>query len=292
MKRQSQGGFTLIELVIVIALTFIVVGMMALFITGPVETFFSQSRRAVMNDGVDGVWRSMSRDVRNALPNSIRRVNVAGVEALEMLAVLDSARYRPQIVPTVPNNELYFNVGDQQFATAGAFQNAAVGFDRTDVYLAIDNRGVAGGDAYAFNNVMTPMGTRIQLNASALAGEVQVQLGAAMTFAPGPGSPTRRMYLVSGPVTYLCNPVAGTVVRYSGYTIAAAQAARASNGALVGAGAAVTPIAAGITACNFAVSATPVLASDPIPVVTIRLTATQQTESVSMMYQAHSENPQ
>ena len=291
MQTRSRG-FTLIELVIAITLTFIVVGMMALFVTAPIEAFFAQTRRAELNDSVDGVWRSLARDVRNALPNSVRRINVAGVEALEMLEVVDSARYRPQRVATVPNDELYFNVGDQLFATAGRFQNAAPGFDRTDWYLAIDNRGIAGGDAYAFNNVMTPPGTRIRVNASAIAGADQVQFDAPVVFAPGPGSPTRRMHLVAGPVTYLCNPAARTVVRYNGYIIAAGQAARASHGALVGAGAVVTPIAADITACTFSVSATPVLATDPIPVVTIRLTASQQNESVNLMYQAHSEQLQ
>lgn len=289
--RTQVRGYTLIELVVVITLSFVVIGMLASFITGPIETFFAQTRRAEMNDAVDGVWRSMSRDVRSALPNSLRRINVAGVEALELLAVVDSARYRPQVAATVPDNELYFNVGDQVFGTAGRFQNAAVGFDRVDRYLAINNRGLPGGDAYAFNNVMTPQGTRIQVEASGLPNDDRVRLGAAMTFAPGPGSPTRRMYLVSGPVTYLCNPAARTVVRYSGYTIAAAQAARASHAALVGAGAVVTPVANDITGCAFAVSATPVLPTDPIPVATIRLTATQQNESITLVYQAHSENP-
>jgi MSHA biogenesis protein MshO len=278
-------GFTLIETVIAIAITFIVVGIMALFVTGPVDAFFAQSRRAALNDAVDGVWRHMSRDIRAALPNSIRRINVGGVEALEMLEALDSARYRPQLlVGSVPNDELYFDVGDQFFATAGRFRTIGPGFDRADRHIAINNLGVPGFDAYAFNNVMTPP-QRIRLQASGIAGEDRVLLDALMTFSPGPGSPTRRMYLVSGPITYLCNPVAGTIIRYSGYAIDAAQANRASHAALVGAGAIGTPVASDISACTFRVT------PGATPVATIQLSASRQNEVVTTLYQAHSENP-
>jgi len=61
------------------------------------------------------------------------------------------------------------------------------------------------------------------------------------------------VYLVSGPVSYLCDPTAGTLTRYSGYAIASAQPT--SGAALTAAGASAALVAAGISSCSFTYSA-------------------------------------
>ena len=64
-------------------------------------------------------------------------------------------------------------------------------------------------------------------------------------------SPRHLIYLVSGPVTYLCDEGQGTLRRYENYAIAANHAARDAPGDFPGAG---ELIARGLTTCNFAVS--------------------------------------
>jgi MSHA biogenesis protein MshO len=67
------------------------------------------------------------------------------------------------------------------------------------------------------------------------------------------GSPEKRVYLVSGPVSYLCDTSAGTLTRYSGYTISSTQPASAA--ALSSAGAASALVAANVASCSFTYSA-------------------------------------
>ena len=71
--------------------------------------------------------------------------------------------------------------------------------------------------------MITPAGTTIDIAADGATGEDRVTLTPAFRFAYA--SPTQRVFLVDGPVTYLCDTVAGTLLRYRGYTVAANQAA-------------------------------------------------------------------
>jgi MSHA biogenesis protein MshO len=64
------------------------------------------------------------------------------------------------------------------------------------------------------------------------------------------GSPARRVYLVSGPVTYLCDGTGRTLKRYSGYTIQATQPL--TDAALMAAGATRSLIANDLENCAFA----------------------------------------
>jgi len=74
MRTQTQQGFTLVELVITIVISTIVVSFVSLFISGPVMGFADQTRRARLVDAADAALRRIGRDVRRALPNSVRAV--------------------------------------------------------------------------------------------------------------------------------------------------------------------------------------------------------------------------
>ncbi len=72
---------TLIEMVIVIAITAIIASAVAVFISRPVEGYADAARRAEMTDIADTALRRMTRDLRTALSNSIRTTTVSGVFA-------------------------------------------------------------------------------------------------------------------------------------------------------------------------------------------------------------------
>jgi MSHA biogenesis protein MshO len=118
-------------------------------------------------------------------------------------------------------------------------------------YLSIYNVGVAGADAYAMSNVITPAGTTITISAGSSANENLVSVNPAFKFSLG--SPGKRVYLVSGPVTYLCDTGSGTLMRYSGYSILSSQTTSAA--ALIGAGATAAIVSADVAACQFTYSA-------------------------------------
>jgi MSHA biogenesis protein MshO len=86
-------GFTLVELVMVIALSGMVVVMISTVLARPLEGFVAQSRRAVLVDQASGALQRIARDVRLAVPNSLR-VSADG-KALELLLIHSAARYRP-----------------------------------------------------------------------------------------------------------------------------------------------------------------------------------------------------
>src|SRR5437763_16769361 len=93
-RSARQRGVTLIELIIVIAITAIIAGGVAVFISRPFESYVDTARRAELTDIADTALRRITRDVRTALPNSIRITTALGVTYLEYLQTNGGARYR------------------------------------------------------------------------------------------------------------------------------------------------------------------------------------------------------
>ncbi|NNL54077.1 MAG: type II secretion system protein, partial [Woeseia sp.] len=85
MNIHNARAFTLVELVITIALSTIVIAFMAVFISGPVASYTDQSRRAELVDLAENSLRRIARDIRRALPNSVRLSLSGSVVALELL---------------------------------------------------------------------------------------------------------------------------------------------------------------------------------------------------------------
>ncbi len=252
LRRQVRGpqGFTLIELVITIAVGSVVVAFMALFIVMPMNAYSAQSRRATLVDAADSSLRFMARDLRSALPNSVRVSGSGTVTALELLATIDGARYQDGGPVSNPALVLDFTAADGAFSTTVPFTQLSLPWSSSSAYLSIYNVGVPGANAYQMSNVITPAGTTISIAAGATANQNLVTLSPAFQFAYG--SSGKRVYLVSGPVSYLCDTGAGTLTRYAGYTISATQPTSAAT--LAAAGATSALVASGVASCQFTFS--------------------------------------
>jgi MSHA biogenesis protein MshO len=124
--------------------------------------------------------------------------------------------------------------------------------------------------------VITPAGTTITISAGAAANQNLVTLAPAFQFSFG--SPEKRVYLVSGPVSYLCDTSAGTLTRYSGYAIRSAEPIAAA--AFSGAGTTSALVASNVTSCNFAY--TPGTAQRNA-LTTLEIQITQSGESVQLV---------
>jgi len=281
----NARGFTLVELVVTIALASIVVAFAAMFIITPVKSYQAQSRRAELVDSADALLRLVGRDVRAALPNSVRIVDNGSTVALEMLNTIDAVRYRDSGATADPTQELDLASPDGSFASMSQFDGITRPFSTTQHYLSIYNVGVPGADAYSLTNVITPAGTTITIDSSVTPNEDVVTLSPAFRFAYG--SPGKRVYLVSGPVTYLCDENAGTVRRYSAYSIAANQTNRDSAGELLGAGATVATIAKDVAACQFDYAPG---TAQRAGLVTLRVSIVRDGETISLLNQVHVEN--
>jgi len=285
MNRTGSSGFTLVELVITIALSTIVVGFMAIFISGPVESYTDQSRRAALVDLAENSLRRIARDIHRALPNSVRLNLSGGVIALELLTTVDGARYRDRPPPGDPSKRLQFSAPDDAFNSVGRFPNITRPFSSNNHYLSIYNVGVPGANAYELSNVITPPGTQIDIDADATPGEDNVRLSPAFKFSFA--SPGQRMFLVDGPATYLCDSAAGTLMRYSGYTIASNQADRNSDAELLAAGADATLVANRVSSCSMTYAPG---TSQRAGLVSIALAVTDTGETVSLLHQVHVDN--
>jgi MSHA biogenesis protein MshO len=274
-------GFTLIELVITIAVGSVVVAFMAMFIVTPMTIYTSQTRRAMLVDAADSALRFIGRDLRAALPNSVRVSASGSVVALELLATADGARYQDSGSNPALALDLTAAAGDGAFATTVPFTQLPLPLPWTsNTYrLSIYNVGVPGADAYeAASKVITPAGTTITISAGATANQNLVTLSSPFQFAFG--SPGQRVFLVSGPVSYLCDKTAATLTRYSGYLIASAQPASAA--ALTAAGASAALVTGNVADCQFVLSAGTAQRNG---LATLTLQIAQSGESVQLLHQ-------
>lgn len=208
-----QRGFSLIEMIIVIAITGIVGSMVALFLRVPLESYVAQDRRARLTDTADTALRRMARDIRLALPNSVRVTTAGSVVYLEFLGTRSGGRYRAQGDGSLGNDNLDFTVaaGDDSFDVLGP------GIDmRAGDSIAVYNLGIDGADAWKGETLATYTG-----------GAATNVTNIPIAFKPTPpfplASPGNRFQVVEGPVSYVCDPGAGTLTRFWGYAIAPNQ---------------------------------------------------------------------
>jgi len=279
MSHASQRGFTLIELVITIVVGSVVVAFMAMFIIIPMNAYSAQTRRAQLVDDADSALRFMGRDIRSSLPNSVRVTSSGSVWAIEFLATMDGARYVDGGPLTNAALALDFTQKDGAFSTSVPFTQLSLPWSSSSAYLSIYNVGVPGANAYEMANVITPSGTTITVSAGSTANQNLVTLSPAFQFAYG--SPGKRVYLVSGPVSYLCDTSAGTLTRYSGYSISSTQPA--SAGTLTSNGATASLVAGDVgSLCQFTYS---VGTAQRNALITLTLQLAQSSESVQLLYE-------
>lgn len=228
MMRRTQYGFTLVEMIMVIVITGIIGGIVAVFLRAPIQQYMDVSRRADMADIADTAVRRVGRDLRLALPNSVRVTN--GGAYLEYLETIGGGRYNTATTP--PD---CMNAGScTGLTTTGNLVNVAntlldgtviPATARLVVYNQYNNSGLncsaTNPSVYcAAGSGGAPVITSVANGAPATEDQITF---AAFTFFPAGGSPQNRFQIVSQPVTYVCAPAAGgvggTLTRYWGYAI-------------------------------------------------------------------------
>lgn len=264
LKTMKQSGFTLLEAIMVIAITGIVAGMVAIFIRAPVDGYIDTVNRAELTDEADTALRRMARDIRLALPNSIR-VNNTG-DFVEFLLTSTGGRYL-DVQDNPPGDFLSFTDGsDVTFAYVGAALPIAVG---NEIVVFNLGQGMTPADAYAGGNraqVTAVNGNTVTMANNPFAGNDVLQ------------SPGRRFQVVATPVSYGC--VGGQLRRYWGYAITAAQAVPPVGGRNA-------MLAGGVAACAFSYQAG---GHEPYQLVGLRLDLARNGETVALFHQVHVSN--
>jgi MSHA biogenesis protein MshO len=286
MRHAEGRGFTLVELIITVALLAIISAVAAVFIVGPVQAYFATQGRAELTDVADTALRRLARDVRSALPNSVRTTVSGGVTYLELLATRTGGRYRaePDDGTSAGEDPLDFAAADSVFDTIGRLSTAAGQTVAAGDLVVIHNLGISGASAYSGDN--TGVVQTFAANGGGAGNEDRITLNPAKLFPLE--SPGRRFQVVSGPVTYECAPGAavngdgtGQLRRVSGYAINAAQPTGAYGGAPV------RVLANFVTACSLEYTLLPLQARG---LVAIRLELTRAGETIFIYQEAHVSN--
>lgn len=259
-----EAGFTLVELVVVIAVTAIIAAVVAVFIQAPVEGYFDAAQRAELTDTADTALRRMGRDLRLALPNSVR----VGGTSVEFLETRTGGRYRTAgDGGATPVNGLDFTTTDTSFDVLGSLSHTPQVNDLVVIY----NLGVEGADAWAGDNsasITGVSGSTISVTAKKFPFE----------------SPGNRFHVVSGPVSYICASVGtdangngtGTLRRYSGYAVSGLPTS--GTNAL---------LADKVSACAFVYAQG---VTERSGLVTLQLQVSKAGESVSLYHEVHVPN--
>lgn len=298
MRRRHtlrHAGFTLIEIIIAMVITGIVAGIVAVFIARPVEGYVDSVRRAELTDAADVALRRMSRDIRLALPNSLRirdtastGVCAAGTCYIEFIMTSAGGRYRDPADGSTAGNFLSFtDTADTSFDVLGTMPaNPPIALND---YLVIYNLGPGYEPANAYRRDeaqcdATPAAPGCNIaQVTGIAGNTLTLDANPFAYQTPPlPSPSSRFQVVPGTVravTYACPIAAGNLTRFWNYGFNAVQPTAFAGGqnALLATGASCT--------VEYTTNAT-----GRNGLLIVQLSLTSGGETVSLFQQIHVDN--
>tara|TARA_R110001583_G_scaffold36_4_gene298 strand:+ start:655 stop:1503 length:849 start_codon:yes stop_codon:yes gene_type:complete len=209
LGRTSESGFTLMELIIVI----IIMGVMSVgiagFITLSTQTYLNVTERDELLSSARFAVERLNREVRNAVPNSIRGRSNATTRCLEFMPIIASTVYTE--IPVAPElaiktiNVIPFNFMDDNNYVCNSCGDVVMVYPLNDseIYQSYSE---VSGKAFNIKNY----------TASAIPDtSAIIELRKEVVFTED--SPTNRAYIFNAPVSYCLN--GRTLKRHVGYDI-------------------------------------------------------------------------
>jgi MSHA biogenesis protein MshO len=280
-RQHSSAGFTLIEIVMVIVVIGIISGMIAIFVAKPVLGYIDAAHRAELTDSADVALRRLTRDVRLALPNSLRVMTSGGNHYIEFIMTTNGGRYRDTTDGSTAGNFLSWTSANLTFDVLGPMPNNPA--LAVNDYIVVYNLGTgyAPADAYAAADPCT------NCNRAKVSGiSANVVTLATNPFAgqsPPLPSPNARFQIVPGgtkAVTYVCpTTTAGNLSRYANYGFNATQAVPSGTPSTLAANATCT--------VDYTPTAT---GRNGLLYIELKLTDSTSGESVTLFQQIHVDN--
>lgn len=273
--RARESGFTLVEAVMVIVITGIIASMVGVFISKPIEGYFASSRRAELTDVASTAIARIRRDIRSALPNSVRLPGSgAFAQCVEFLPTFAGGRYRA-VAFAASDDPLDTTVADTTFDVLGGMNTTPAAGD----FIVINNSGTGSeNDAYQNNRSQITNATLSRITFS------------ARKFTASPSSSFQVVSGTEQAVFYSCSNVGtdakgngtGTLYRFSAYGFNAAVPGVCPTPT------ASTPVlATNISACEFHYNTNALQRNG---LVWLTLTMSKENENVSLHHEIHVNN--
>jgi len=265
----------------VIVVIGIISGMIAIFVAKPVLGYIDAAHRAELTDSADVALRRLTRDVRLALPNSLRVMTSGGNHYIEFIMTTNGGRYRDTTDGSTAGNFLSWTSANLTFDVLGPMPNNPA--LAVNDYIVVYNLGTgyAPADAYAAADPCT------NCNRAKVSGiSANVVTLATNPFAgqsPPLPSPNARFQIVPGgtkAVTYVCpTTTAGNLSRYANYGFNATQAVPSGTPSTLAANATCT--------VDYTPTAT---GRNGLLYIELKLTDSTSGESVTLFQQIHVDN--
>lgn len=293
-RHRASAGFTLVEAIIAIVITGIVAAVVAVFVKSPIDAYIDTARRAELTDVADTAVRRIARDIRLALPNSLRHPADGSDQCLEFMPTKIGGRYRAAQTATGAGDILDFTTADGSFDML--WSNAALpAADR----IAAGDVVVVYNDGYQGNAYLGANAVKIAAAPTEPGGTAESTAIAFVDAATGvpfnrkqfpAESPAYRFQVIPAAehvVAYRCS--GGTLWRHA-RTLTAARA-QPADCAAVAAGASAARLADGVVGCSLSYeppgSGT---GTGRHGIVSIALEIGQAGESVRLYHQVHVDN--
>jgi len=298
-----ERGATLIELVLAMVVVAIIVTAVSFFLT-PLRQSTDLALRAELSDIADNALQRIGRDVKLALPNSVRLTSSGSASYVEFLALRDAGRYRADTgsiaggtaceqddatLSVADNDQLSFDLspGERCFKTIGRIANPGTVTNSDFLVLSNYGPGFANQDAYEAGAANR---TQIDAAISSEANRDRVHFAQTPFARALHDSPGKRFFIISGPVSYVCDPAAGTIRRHWNYGGGSGSTPVASQPTSFASGSSAL-IAENVAGCAFSYSDV----GPQLGLLTVQITLRRQlfdgtAESVSLYHAVHVNN--